>query len=104
LNEFPENINQAYKKPILIEKDGTVKDFSPLYSIAICTDDMNFYPDNQLMLYQDSDRIIFPSDIDVIRGEFRKSLPFKIGKVILFPFKIGKALFTTVFHSLKFKN
>jgi ubiquinone/menaquinone biosynthesis C-methylase UbiE len=85
---------QEYKKPILIKNEGISSEFCPAYNIAIGTDDIDFMPSNQVVLYQTFDEILSNIDIEVAKQSIRDTQAYRIGKFVLRPLS---------FIQLKFK-
>lgn len=91
-----ENIHD-YKVPIIIDREGHSAEFSPVYNIAIGSDNVDFMPKNQLVLYKDSDKIITPEDIQnaIVAGasSVYKTKAYRLGIFILKPLKKIKRKF-----------
>ncbi|MGA1977585.1 MAG: class I SAM-dependent methyltransferase [Bacteroidales bacterium] len=85
----------GYKKPMVINKDGSTSLFNPVYNIAIATDSNLFKPDNLIVLYNESDFIISKSAIqNALQNEryeaeelVRNSLSYRLGSFIIKPIK-----------------
>jgi len=84
--------NQKYKKPIIIDSKGLSSEFTPIYNIAIGTDDMGFNPTEQVVLYKTSDEILFQSDLETAIQSgmqiVRRTKRYKLGKLLLQPLSL----------------
>lgn len=84
----------VFKKPLVVEKDGTSIEFTPFYNITMGTDDIRFFPPYQQILYKESDSILTKIDIDRAIQSVRNSQPFRLGKFFTSPLHfIKKILF-----------
>lgn len=81
-----------YNKPVIVNKEGVASEFAPLYNIGIATDDLNFNPTFQLVLYNESSRYAAWEDIEKAVQEVRKSFSYRLGKLLLRPLKSLKNL------------
>jgi ubiquinone/menaquinone biosynthesis C-methylase UbiE len=89
--------NGNYKKPLVVEKDGTHHSFQPVYNIAIATNDLNYEIAYPTILYTEQERVITKSEIENATYEtelrLRKSITWKTGYYILYPLKKLKRMF-----------
>ncbi len=81
-----ENI-QDYKKPIIIDKEGNSHELNPVYNIAICTDNIDFTPNYQLVLYKESDYLTSSAEIELAKQSVRMTKTYKLGNFIISPFR-----------------
>jgi len=82
--------NQTYKKPKIVDNEGYVTDFTPVYNIAIGTDSISFTPHNQLVLYKPFDEILTYVNIQNAMEDgmqkIRNTKAYRLGKFLLKPF------------------
>jgi ubiquinone/menaquinone biosynthesis C-methylase UbiE len=83
-----DEINYEYKKPIVIYNNGTTSDFNPIYNIAIGTDNVFYKPNNNLILYNESDEIVTHSDIITAIQNIRNTRTYRLGKMLTRPYSI----------------
>ncbi len=81
--------SQGYKKPLIVENDGKSYEFTPVYNIAIATDNNDYNPIYQAVLYKESDCILTNNDILSILN----SKTYKLGNFFIKPLRIAKRLF-----------
>jgi len=84
--------SEFYKKPLVVDKAGDVSTFLPLYNIAICSENHNFTLNYQIVMYKESDNVLSSIDIDIAKQKIRLTKTYRIGNLILKPFKLLKQL------------
>jgi SAM-dependent methyltransferase len=84
--------NQLYRKPLVVEKDGTSNDFTPVYNVAIGTDNLDFCTIYQQILYKETDYILTDNDINFAIQSVKKSRPYKLGILISSPYRFIKKI------------
>jgi ubiquinone/menaquinone biosynthesis C-methylase UbiE len=89
--------NGNYKKPLVVEKDGAHHSFLSEFNIAIATNDLNYEIAYPTILYTEQEGVITKSDVGNAAYDaemkLRKSLTWKTGYYILYPFKKFKKIF-----------
>jgi ubiquinone/menaquinone biosynthesis C-methylase UbiE len=79
-----------YKKPIVIDKEGNSHEFNAVYNLAIATDNLDFTPNCQFVLYKESDSLVSEADIELIKQSVRSTKAYKLGDFLITPFRIVK--------------
>lgn len=87
-----ENVNE-YKRPIVINKEGTSFEFNPSYNIAIATDNNEFKLNYHDILYKETDTIITADDAERVKQKLLNSRSYILGNLILTPVRSIKRLF-----------
>ena len=78
--------NEQYKKPIIVNKQGDSNYILPIYNVGIGTDDLDFYPEQQIVLYNDTKLLSSTnSEIELAVQAVRNTKAFRLGKFILKP-------------------
>lgn len=81
-----------YKRPVVMEKDGTFHDLTPLYNIAIATDRHDFATTGQVFLYKEFDSIITRADMEREIHSLRNSITYKVGDLFVKPLRFLKKI------------
>jgi ubiquinone/menaquinone biosynthesis C-methylase UbiE len=76
-----------YKKPLIVERNGTSYQFIPTYNIAIGTDSPDFFLKYQQILLKESDYFITKADLDKAVISVRNTRSFRIANIFLAPFR-----------------
>jgi SAM-dependent methyltransferase len=87
-----DDVNKSYKKPVVIETGGRSYELTPLYNVAVATNDINYTPKLPMVFYKEKGNMITLSDIDDAKNSVRKSWPYRIGNTIIKPLKALKSL------------
>lgn len=87
-----------YSKPLVIDKEGKSYEFTPVYNLAIGTNKPDFIPKYQLILYKESDKIIIDEDLENIKESLINSSEYKIGSLIIKPFRLIKKSIRFINH------
>lgn len=83
-----DGFNNEYKKPLLVDKNGTVSELRPVYILAIGTDNESFKEKNNIVLYKEIDGIITLSDIENAVQNIKETKAYRLGKLFIQPFSI----------------
>lgn len=83
---------KEYKKPIVVEKDGNAHEFSPVYNLAIGTDNVDFNPNYQIVMYKEADYLTSDVDLELAKQTVRGTKAYKLGRFLISPFRIIKRL------------
>ena len=81
-----------YRKPLVVEKDGTFQELTPMYNIAIATDSHDFEPTGQVFLYKEFDSIITREDMEREIHALRNSITYKVGNLFVKPLRVLKKI------------
>jgi Methylase involved in ubiquinone/menaquinone biosynthesis len=100
---FLDEKSQTYSKPIVIDEEGNSSAITPVYNIAICSQNMEFKPQTQVVLYKHFENIITYADIDVAHQTgitigmqvIRASKAYRLGKFLLKPFSLIRNISST---------
>jgi ubiquinone/menaquinone biosynthesis C-methylase UbiE len=88
---------QIYKKPLIVEKDGNSSNLTPMYNLVIGTEDINFKPPLQLVLYKESDDLLTIKDFERAILAVKNTKTYKLGNIFISPFRFVRALFRKAF-------
>ena len=85
-----------YKRPLVVEQSGKSHLFTPVYNIALATNDLQFEIPNQIVLYTEQDQVITNVDIEEAKylkaNEIKKLNTWKVGHFVIYPFKLIKSI------------
>lgn len=84
-----ENIS-GYTKPLIIDKEGTANDLTPMYNLAIASDNPIPSSKYQLIGYKETDYIISHNDLAKERNQVYLSKSYRLGNFFIKPLKILK--------------
>jgi len=86
-----DNNFKSYKKPIVINKDGSSSPFTPIYNLAIATDNKSFEINHLLVLYKENEPYFSYDDIQMELYKAQKivynSLSYRVGFFFISPLK-----------------
>jgi len=82
-----------YKVPITITENGETRSFTPLYNIAIASNSSLIGIRHQIIMYYFKNGImITQNDIDTIKNKIFNSMTWRIGNLLIKPFKFLKKI------------
>jgi len=84
---------QCYKKPLVVDIDGYSYDLTPVYNITIATDNNDFNPTYQIVLYKECDHILTNNDIQQAILFIQNSKAYKLGNFFIKPLRILNKFF-----------
>jgi len=82
-----------YSKPLVMEKNGSAVEFTPLYNIAIATDKNDLKSSPQVFLYKEFDYILTMMDVQRAINSIRRSKAYRFGDFFLRPARLLKKYF-----------
>jgi SAM-dependent methyltransferase len=86
-----DNNSKSYKKPIVINKNGSSSPFTPIYNLAIATDNNSFEINHLLVLYKENEPYFSYDDIQIELYKAQKmvynSLSYRVGFFFISPLK-----------------
>jgi len=85
--------SHEYKKPIIANNEGVLSSILPFYNIAIGTDDIDYNPNFQLVLYKNSKDDLSYSDFELAQKSIRDTKAYRLGKFILKPLSFLRNVF-----------